>query len=144
MSNNIPAAAQADLMEKEKLIVEHQQRVESLQNAVKTMATRQVSLKRDKRRAEITIGELSKLKTGHPVYRGIGRAFMRIPADKLIAINDETIKQSDAEDQRISNEKQRTSEAMSKEEGELHRAIEDYRLAVHLIQVASGQQQQRR
>ncbi|CCW61705.1 unnamed protein product [Phytomonas sp. EM1] len=143
MSNNIPAAAQADLMEKEKLVVEHQQRVETLQNAVKTMATRQISLKRDKRRSEITVGELAKLKAGHTVYRGIGRAFMRTPVDKLIKVNDEIIKQCEAEEHRISNEKQRTSEVMSKEEGELRRAVEDYRVAVHLIQVASGQSQQR-
>lgn len=138
-------------MEKEKLVLEHQERVESLRDKVKTMATRQVTLKRQKRRAEITVAELTKLKADHVVYQGVGRAFVRMPVNKLIDSNNELVEKCEAEDSRLVNEKQRAAEAIVKEEGELRNAAMEYRAAFQLIQAvqsqnqgqSQGQQQQR-
>lgn len=126
-------------MEKEKLVLEHQQRVESLRDKVKTMATRQVTLKRQKRRAEITVDELTKLKPDHVVYQGVGRAFVRISVNKLIDSNNEVVEKCEAEDNRLVNEKQRTAEAVAKEESELRNAAMEYRAAYQLIQAVQSQ-----
>lgn len=142
MSNStsgISVAAQADLMEKEKAVMEHQQRLESLRDTVKTMATRQVTLKRSQRRCEITVSELTKLKPDHVVYQGVGRAFFRVKVNRLIETNTEESEQCEAEDRRLSNEKLRTSEIVSKEEAELRRAVEEFRAAVQVIQAVQNQ-----
>lgn len=130
-------------MEKEKTVMEHQQRVEALRQTIKTMAGRQVTLKRSKRRAEITVNELTALKSDHVVYQGVGRAFMRTPVNTLIDINNEAIERSEAEDSRLANEKQRVSEQLVKEEGQLHAAVEEFRAAVQVIQSAQARGQQR-
>lgn len=141
-SGSVSVAAQAELMEKEKTVTEHQQRLESLRDTVKTMATRQVTLKRTERRCQITVGELTKLKPEHVVYQGVGRAFMRVPVNKLIDTNNEEIERCEAEESRLSNEKQRTSELVTKEEGELRRAVEEFRSAVMVVQAAQARGQQ--
>ncbi|KAG5497853.1 hypothetical protein GH5_02645 [Leishmania sp. Ghana 2012 LV757] len=140
-SGSVSVAAQAELMEKEKTVTEHQQRLESLRHTVKTMATRQVTLKRAERRCQITVGELTKLKPEHVVYQGIGRAFMRAPVNKLIDLNNEEIERCEAEENRLSNEKLRTSELVTKEEGELRRAIEEFRAALMVVQAAQSRSQ---
>jgi len=126
-------------MEREKAVMEHQQRLESLRDTVKTMATRQVTLKRLQRRCEITVAELTKLAPDHVVYTGIGRAFMRVKVNQLIESNTEESEQCEAEDRRLSNEKLRTSEMVSKEEADLRRAVEEFRASLQVIQAVQGQ-----
>ncbi|KAG5472308.1 hypothetical protein LSCM1_03707 [Leishmania martiniquensis] len=140
-SGSVSVAAQAELMEKEKTVTEHQQRLESLRHTIKTMATRQVTLKRTERRCQITVGELTKLKPEHVVYQGIGRAFMRTPVNRLIGLNNEEIERCEAEESRLSNEKLRTSELVTKEEGELRRAVEEFRAALMVAQAAQSRTQ---
>lgn len=141
-SGSISVAAQAELMEKEKTVTEHQQRLESLRDTVKTMATRQVTLKRTERRCQITVGELTKLKPEHVVYQGVGRAFMRVAVNKLIDTNNEEIERCEAEESRLVGEKQRTAELVTKEEGELRRAVEEFRATVAVMQAAQARGQQ--
>ncbi|CAG9578265.1 conserved hypothetical protein [Leishmania major strain Friedlin] len=141
-SSSVSVAAQAELMEKEKTVAEHQQRLASLRDTVKTMATRQVTLKRTERRCQITVGELTKLKPDHVVYQGLGRAFMRAPVNKLIDSNNEEIERCEAEESRLSAEKQRASELVIKEEGELRRAVEEFRAALMVVQAAQSRSQQ--
>ncbi|CAJ1010540.1 putative Prefoldin subunit [Leishmania naiffi] len=141
-SGSVSVAAQAELLEKEKTVAEHQQRLESLRDTVKTMATRQVTLKRTERRCRITVGELTKLKPEHVVYQGVGRAFMRTPVNKLIDLNNEEVERCEAEESRLSHEKQRTSELVTKEEGELRRAVEEFRAVLMVVQATQSRSQQ--
>lgn len=134
MSGGVSVAVQAELMEKEKAVMEHQQRLESLRDTVKVMANRQIALQRAKRRSEITVNELSRLSSGHVVYQGLGRAFVRAPVSRLVEINTEVIEHSDAEGQRLSQEKQRTSEILTQEEAMLRRAVEEYKNTVQMAQ----------
>lgn len=143
MSGGLSVAAQAELMEKEKLVVEHQQRLESLRATIKSMASHQISLKQLKRRCEITVGELTRLQPDHVVYQGLGRAFVRVSVNRLIESNSEQIEKSEAEDNRLSNEKARASELAAKEEADLRKAAEEYTAAVQVLQALQAQGQQR-
>lgn len=66
------------------------------------MSNRMVTLHRSNRRAQITVNELAKLKNDHIVYQGLGRAFVRLPVNKLIDSNNEEIERDEAEEQRLS------------------------------------------
>lgn len=134
----VSVAAQAELMEKEKSVMEHQQRLESLRETVRSMANRQGVLTRSKRRAELTVRELVKLPSDHVTYRGIGRAFFRSPVNELIDQNNESIERSEAELRKLSNEKQRSAELVVREEGELRKALEDYQATLQVIQAAQN------
>lgn len=125
-------------MEKEKITLEHQARVDDLRSTIQTMSNRQLTLNINRRRGEITISELSKLKPTHPVYQSMGRAFIKRGVHELMEYNQEFKEKSEAEHARLANEKQRAGETLLREEKELQAAVEDLRAA---YQVMSALQQ---
>lgn len=138
MSASSAAAAQADLMEKEKIVTEHQQRVESLESTIKMMSSRQVKLKIQGRRNEITIVELSKLKPTHTVFQGIGRAFLKRSVNDLIEQNEAEKEKNEAEYQRLVNEKQRSADTLVREERDLKKSVEELRAGYQMLIATHG------
>lgn len=120
-------------MEKEKNVIEHQQRLESIESMIKTMSTRQVKLKINTRRNEITISELAKLKPGHTVYQGVGRAFLKRSVNDLIETNQEEKEKNEAEYSRLVNEKQRGADTLVREERDLKKAVDELRAGYQLL-----------
>eukprot|EP00796_Vickermania_ingenoplastis_P005837 gene5837-4162_t len=132
-SNSASVAAQAELMEKEKAVYEHQQRVDAIQSTIKTMSNRQVALNISRRRCDITISELTRLKPDHVVYHGLGRAFVKSGVNKMIESNQESREKSEAEHLRLANEKQRAGESLLREEKDLRQAVEELRAAYQVM-----------
>lgn len=135
MANAASAAAiQAELMEKEKTIMEHQQRLQHLKSNLSNMSNAQVALEREKRRSQLTIGELNTLSEEHVVYKGVGRMFIvsTVPGLKVEHADRET--KCAAEANRLSEEKKKIAAAIQKEEEQLQLAVGDFMNAVRILQ----------
>ena len=128
------AAAQAELMEKEKTIMEHQQKVQQMKSSITTMANQQASLEREKRRSLITLGELSTLQEDHVVYKGVGHLFVRAAVNDLTAEHKDREAKCAAEAVRVAEEKKRLGTACQKEEEHLQQAVGDFMATVRIIQ----------
>ena len=128
------AAAQAELMEKEKTILEHQHKVQQMKSSINNMANQQVSLEREKRRSNITLGELATLQEDHVVYKGVGHMFVRSAVSDLTVEHKDREAKCGAESMRLSEEKKRLGTACQKEEEHLQAAVGDFMAAVRLIQ----------
>lgn len=138
MNASSSAAAQADFMEKEKAVTEHQQHVESLESIIKMLSSRQVKVKIQGRRNEITIIELMKLKPTHTVFQGIGRAFLKRSVNDLIEQNQGEKEKNEAEYQRLVNEKQRSADTLVRAERDLKKAVEDLRTGYQMLIATQG------
>lgn len=130
----VAAAAQVELMEKEKTIMEHQQRVQHLKSNLNNMSNAQVALEREKRRSQLTIGELNSLSDEHVVYKGIGRMFMASTVPNLKVEHADRETKCAAEAGRLSEEKKKIGAAIQKEEEQLQYAVGDFMNAVRIIQ----------
>ncbi|EAN83518.1 hypothetical protein C3747_89g745c [Trypanosoma cruzi] len=120
------ALVEAERMEREKALVEAQQRVNMLRETVRVMANRQVALMSNKRRLDISTNELTRLSADHCVYESVGRVFLRTPVNALIEKQTAQAESCEAEGTRLSNEKQRVTEQLKKEEAQLREAAETY------------------
>jgi chaperonin cofactor prefoldin len=130
----LAAAAQAELMEKEKTIVEHQQRLQHLKSNLTNMSNAQIALEREKRRSQLTIGELNSLSEEHVVYKGIGRMFMASTVPTLKSEHADRETKCAAEAARLSEEKKKIGGALQKEEEQLQVAVADFMNSVRVIQ----------
>lgn len=135
-------AAQAELMEREKAVLEQQQRVESIQSTIKKLSDRQVALKISGRRSDITMAELSRLQPNHSVYRGMGRAFVKQDVNAMVDFHQGSKEEGEAEGNRLANEKMRAADSLSREEVTLRKAVEELRAAYQVITAMQQQQQQ--
>ncbi|KEG09345.1 hypothetical protein DQ04_05371000 [Trypanosoma grayi] len=131
------ALVEAERMEREKALMEAQQRVDRLRETVRVMANRQVTLVGTKRRLGISTRELTRLSADHCVYESVGRVFLRAPVNTLIAKQTEQSESCEAEERRLSNEKQRVAEQLQKEEAQLREAAQ-----VYVAEMNAGQRQQ--
>ncbi|ORC90985.1 uncharacterized protein TM35_000074090 [Trypanosoma theileri] len=136
------ALVEAERMEREKALVEAQQRVDMLRETVRVMANRQMVLMGTKRRLEISTRELTKLKPDHSVYESIGRVFLRTPVNTLIAKQTEQAEKCEAEEKRLSGEKQRIAEQLQKDEVQLREAAQVYMAEMNARRQQQQQQQQ--
>lgn len=128
------AAAQAELMEKEKAIMEQQQKLQHLKSNLANMSNHQVALEREKRRSQITLTELSRLDAAHTVYKGIGRMFVVSSVTGLINDHSDREAKCGAETTRLSEEKKRLAGAIQKEEEQLQHTVSDFMGAVRMLQ----------
>jgi chaperonin cofactor prefoldin len=136
------AAAQAELMEKEKHIVELQGRVQQLKSGLQNMSNHQVALEREKRRSAITLGELGTLDDSHHVFKGVGRMFVAATVPQLRAeYKDREVKCS-SEVARLSEEKTKIAAAIKKEDEQLQAAVGEFVNAVRLLQATQQLPQQ--
>lgn len=133
------AVAQAELMEKEKTIMDHQQKVQQMKASLSNMANHQAALEREKRRSNITLGELATLQEGHVVYKGVGHMFVRSSVNSLTEEHKDREAKCSAESSRLSEEKKRLGTACQKEEEHLQQAVGDFMSTVRMIQATQQQ-----
>lgn len=132
------AAAQAEMLEKEKAIVELQQKVQSMKQQVQNMANTQSALTREARRSEITLRELDKLTDDHKVYKSLGRMFVSITVPDMKAEQRGRVEKCTGEVQRLSEEKQKLGQFAEKEEEQLTLQVNDYVAAMKMLQATSA------
>eukprot|EP00758_Cryptobia_borreli_P001964 Tbor_TRINITY_DN2672_c0_g2::TRINITY_DN2672_c0_g2_i2::g.17906::m.17906/K09548/PFDN1; prefoldin subunit 1 len=128
------AAAQAELMEKEKHIVEIQNRVQMMKSQIQTMANHQGALEREKKRCLITNTELGTCSADHNVYRGVGRMFVKHSVEDMINIHKDRETKCGEEATRLANEKKRLIDTYQREEVQLQQLVKDYMTTVQLLQ----------
>ena len=128
------AAAQAELMEKEKHIMEIQQKVQMLQNQVANLANNQAALEREKKRCQITNAELSRCDTDSTVYRSVGRMFVKQNVTDLHKTHSERETKCGEEALKLSNEKKRAGESLQRNEAELTQAAKEYMATIQILQ----------
>lgn len=133
------AVAQAELLEKEKGIVELQQKVQHLKSNLTNMSNHQVALEREKRRSQITLAELKGLESSHTVYKGVGRMFVASTVEGLSSEHTERESKCATESSRLSEEKKRLATAIQKEEEQLQYAVGDFMNAVRILQATQQQ-----
>ena len=131
------AAAQAELMEREKHVMDIQRRLQSLKGQLQSMANHQVALEREKRRSQLTRSEVEKLESTHVVYKGLGRAFMSVAVPEMAAENAEVEAKCTQEVQRVVEEKKKIGAVIQNEEEQLNVAAKDFIAAVRLLQASN-------
>ena len=130
------AVAQAELQEKEKLIMEQQQKMEMLKNKVVQLASHQKALDMEKRRCAITRQELATVGADRPVYKSLGRVFIKTPAAKLADDHEKRQTMCTSESTRVSEENRKISAVVSQEEERMTQLVNDYMANQQLLQQA--------
>ncbi|KAG8348453.1 putative Prefoldin subunit [Trypanosoma vivax] len=120
------ALAEAERMEREKALMEGQRRVDMLRETVRVLANRQTALVGAQRRLKISTEELQRLSPDHCVYESVGRVFLRISVPALIEKQMEHAERCEAEEKKLSAEKQRIAEQLRKDEVQLREAAQLY------------------
>lgn len=128
-------------MEREKALMEGQQRVDMLRETVRIMANRQAVLVGTKRRLQISTGELQRLSSDHCVYESVGRVFLRTPVPAFIEKQMEAAERCEAEEKRLMSEKQRVVEQLQKDEVQLREAAQQYMAEMSARRQLQQQQQ---
>ncbi len=128
------AAAQAELLEKEKHINELQAKLHNWNQQLQNIANHQAALDRERRRANITNSELTTLSADHKVYRSIGRMFVAVPVPGLSAEMTDRESKCSKEVERIVEEKKKLVAAIKNEEQQLQHAVGDFMNAVRILQ----------
>lgn len=137
---NNAAHVQAELMEKEKHIIEQQNRTQQIKNQLGFIANQQTALEKEKRRALLTLSELEKLGENRVVYRSVGRMFAKKPVPSLRSEFTERSEQIAAEIVRIVEEKKRISELVTREEHQLQTLVNEFMNFVQLVQATAPPQ----
>jgi chaperonin cofactor prefoldin len=129
-------ALQAELMEKEKGILEHQQKVYGLKQQQQTLANHSVALAREKQRCTITLEELKGLEMDHKVYKSVGRLFIKAAVPTLADANGKREELCKNEAERVTGEKQRISVVIESEEKQLNVEADEYMKQMRAAQAA--------
>ena len=148
MSSASIAVAQAEMQEKEKVILEQQQKCEMLRNKVVSLANHQKALDMEKRRCKITRDELATVGAERPVYKSLGRVFVKVPAEKLASDHEKRQDMCTSESARVSEENRKISAVLQQEEERLNQLASDYMAHGQMLQqaqqrAAAAQQQQK-
>ena len=128
------AVAQAELMEKEKHIMEIQQKVQMLQSQVSNLANNQAALEREKKRCQITNVELGRCQADATVYRSVGRMFVKQTVADLHKAHSDREAKCVEEVIKLSNEKKRAGESLQRNEAELTQAAKEYMATIQILQ----------
>ena len=134
MAAHNAAAAQAELIEKEKHIMELQGKLHGLKQQLQNIANHQAALERERRRAQITNSELTTLTPEHKVYKGVGRMFVAVTVPTLTAETADRESKCTNEVQRIVEEKKKLVVVIQNEEQQAQLALGDFMNAVRIFQ----------
>jgi len=132
------AAFQAEMIEKEKALLEQQAKLQQMKNTLQTVANRQVLIEREKKRAQITLAELSGLHASRSVYKAVGRVFVKSGVETLVADNKTREEQFVTEGERLSGEKMRLGAVVQKEEAHLQAQIGEFMNQMRMLTIAEG------
>uniref|UniRef100_A0A7S1W445 Prefoldin subunit 1 n=1 Tax=Neobodo designis TaxID=312471 RepID=A0A7S1W445_NEODS len=136
MSSASIAVAQAEMQEKEKVILEQQQKCEMIRNKVVQLANHQKALDMEKRRCAITCKELATVGADRPVYKGLGRVFIKVPATKLAEDHESRAAMCTSESARVSEENRKISAVLQQEEERLNQLATDFMAHGQMLQQA--------
>ena len=136
------AAVQAELMEKEKNVVEQQQRVEALKSTQSNLGGRMRALDQERRRCDITNAELASVPQDRPVYKSLGRVFVK----STVAVQQEDHEKKKqayaAESSRLGDEHRKVTTRLQQEEEQLNKVFSDFMASMQIAQHRAQQQQQ--
>jgi chaperonin cofactor prefoldin len=130
------AAVQAELMEKEKHILEQQNRVEALKSKLVALASHQKALDMERRRCVITQQELTTVPSDRPVYKSLGRVFVRSTVEKVNSDHETRREMCQGESAKISEETRRLGEKVQSEEQHLQQMVNEFMAQLRLMQAS--------
>ena len=132
------AAQQAELIEKQKSLQEQEDKIRRLKHSLGNMQGQQMALEKQKKRCQITQTALTPLKEDHPVYKSIGRMFVRRTVPALMEEQKSQEQTSVTESSRLSVEIERISGVLQDEDRQFNQGRQELIALLEAFQQANA------
>jgi chaperonin cofactor prefoldin len=128
------AMRQAELVEKQKHLMELEQKVTTLKQQANSMAGHLAALEREKKKCQITEAALKPLKPDHKVYKQIGRLFLSRSVTDLVEEHVNKEKMCVSEVARLNEEGQKIGAVIKQEEASLQSQMDEFKRTLLAIE----------